>query len=84
VQSGATAATAAAGELALGFYADSGFGASLTAGAGFTQRGNVSPDGDIEFLTEDALVGLGATPSASAGTGARTVWLMATIVFKTA
>ena len=84
VQSGATAATAAAGELALGFYADSGFGASLTAGAGFTQRGNVSPDGDIEFLTEDAPVGLGATPSASAGTGARTVWLMATIVFKTA
>ncbi len=82
VQSGVTAATTAAGELALGFYVDSGFGDSLTPGTGFTQRGNVSPDGDIEFLTEDAPVGLGATPSAGVGTGAKTVWLMATIVFK--
>jgi hypothetical protein len=82
VQSGATATTTAAGELALGFYVDSGFGATLTPGTGFTQRGNVSPDGDIELLTEDGLVGLGATPSASVGTGAKTVWLMATIVFK--
>jgi hypothetical protein len=82
VQSGATAATTAANELALGFYVDSGFGATLTPGAGFTQRGNVSPDADIEFLTEDAPVGLGVTPSASVGTGAKTVWLMATIVFK--
>jgi hypothetical protein len=82
VQSGATAATTAAGELALGFYVDSGFGDTLTPGTGFTQRGNVSPDGDIEFLTEDAPAGLGAMPSASVGTGAKTLWLMATIVFK--
>src|SRR3954452_19769741 len=39
----ATAATAAApadGELPLGLYVDSGFGASLTAGTGFTARAN--------------------------------------------
>jgi hypothetical protein len=82
VLSGATAATTAANELALGFYVDSGFGDTLTPGTGFTQRSNVSPDGDMEFLTEDALAGLGATPSAAVGTGAKTVWLMATIVFK--
>ena len=69
MQSGATAATTAADELALGFYVDSGFGDTLTPGTGFTQRGNVSPDGDMEFLTEDALVGLGATPSASRWNG---------------
>lgn len=84
VQSGATPATTAAGELALGFYADSGFGDTLTAGTGFTQRANVSPDGDMEFLAEDAIVALGATPSASVRTGASTIWLMATVVFKTA
>jgi hypothetical protein len=82
VRSGATPATTAASELALGFYVDSGFGDTLTAGSGFTQRGNVSPDGDIEFLTEDAIVALGATPSASVTTGANTIWLMATVVFK--
>jgi N,N-dimethylformamidase beta subunit-like, C-terminal/Domain of unknown function (DUF4082)/Fibronectin type III domain/Bacterial Ig domain len=82
VQSGATAVTTAANELALGFYVDSGFGDTLTPGTGFTQRGNVSPDGDMEFLTEDAPVGLGATPSATVGTGSKTIWLMATVVFK--
>jgi hypothetical protein len=84
VSSGATAATTAAGELALGFYVDSGFVNPLSAGSGFTQRGNVSPEGDIEFLTEDTAVGLGAKPSATVTTGAKTVWVMATIVFKLA
>ncbi len=47
MQSGATAATTAANELALGFDLDSGFGDALTAGAGSTQRGNVSPASDM-------------------------------------
>jgi len=84
VQSGATPAATAAGELALGFYVDSGFGDTLTAGSGFTQRGNVSKAGDMEFLAEDATAALGATPNAAVGTGAKTIWLMATVLFKTA
>jgi hypothetical protein len=82
VASAATAATTAAGELALGFYADSGFGDNLTPGTGFTQRVNVSPNGNIELLIEDSVVAAAATPAAAAGTGSKTVWLMATVVFK--
>ena len=82
MQSGVTAATTAANELALGFYLDSGFGQALTAGTGFTQRANVSPASDIEFLVEDQITGLGATPNAGTRTGARTTWLMATVVMK--
>jgi hypothetical protein len=84
VQSGATPLTNEAGELGLGFYVDSGFGDTLTPGTGFTQRVNVSKSGDIEFLAEDATEGLDATPSAPAGTGSKTTWLMSTVVFKTA
>ncbi|NUP54150.1 MAG: DUF1929 domain-containing protein [Catenulispora sp.] len=82
VSSTPTAATAAAGELAIGFYADSGFGDNLTAGSGFTQRVNVSSTSDIELLTEDQVPAAGATPAATFGTGRSTVWLAATVVFK--
>lgn len=83
VASGATAPTTAGNEIALGFYADSGFGDTLTPGAGYAARVNVSKDGDIELLAEDqVLPGSGATPNANAGTGANTVWLMATVVLK--
>jgi hypothetical protein len=83
VSSGATAATTAGNELALGFYVDSGFGDSLSAGTGYTAHVNVPNTPDMEFLVEDQpLSAAGATPNASAGTGANTVWLMATIVFK--
>jgi hypothetical protein len=52
---------------------------------GFTGRVNVSPTEDMEFVAEDALTGAaGATPSASAHTGASTTWLMATVVLKPA
>jgi len=84
VSSGATPATTAGNELAVGFYADSGFGDTLTAGTGFTQRVNVSNTGDIELLNEDQPVAAGATPNAGVGTGANTYWLVATIVFKSA
>ena len=70
-------------ELAIGFYADSGFGDTLTAGSGYTQRVNVSNAPDMELLAEDQyLPASGATPNASAGTGASTIWLMATVVLK--
>ena len=45
VSSGPTAATGAGNELAVGFYSDSGFGDSLTAGSGYTARTNISNDG---------------------------------------
>jgi hypothetical protein len=83
VNSGATPATTASNELALGFYVDSGFGDTLTAGAGYTGRANVSPAGDLEMLAEEQVLGAaGATPNAGIGTGPSTVWLAATVVFK--
>ena len=83
VSSGPTPATSAGNELAVGFYSDSGFGDTLTAGSGYTARTNISGVGDMELLAEDQVAGAGATPAASAGTGARTAWEMATVVFKT-
>jgi hypothetical protein len=82
VTSGATPATTSAGELAIGFYADSGFGDTLTPGSGYTGRVNLAPTGDMELLIEDQAVGQGATPAATAGTGPSTIWAMATLVFK--
>jgi hypothetical protein len=84
VSSGSTPAASENGELAVGFYADSGFGDTLTGGSGFTVRANVSPTSDVEMLAEDQPVSAGATPAASVGTGADTVWLMATVIFGSA
>jgi Domain of unknown function (DUF1929)/Fibronectin type III domain/Galactose oxidase, central domain len=82
VASGATTATSAANELALGLYVDSGFGDTLAVGSGYTGRVNVSPTSDMEFIAEDQVVSAGATPNATVSTGAGTTWLMATIVLK--
>jgi titin len=82
VSSGATPATTAGNELAIGFYSDSGFGDTLTAGSGWTSRTNISDTGDMEILAEDQAAGAGATPAAAAGAGANTIWEMATVVFK--
>ena len=79
VSSGPTAPTTTPG-LALGFYTDSGPRSTLTGGAGFTVRANLSGFTDMEALAEDRTVGVGAVPAASVGTSARTVWLMATVV----
>jgi hypothetical protein len=70
--------------VALGFYADSGFGDTLSAGSGWALRDAVYPTSDMELLAEDRPVGSGATAQATAGTGARTTWLMATLVLKPA
>jgi hypothetical protein len=82
VSSGATPATTGGNELAIGFYADSGFGDTLTPGTGWAGRVNVAPTPDMELLVEDQAAGQGATPAATAGTGASTTWLMATLVLK--
>src|SRR2546429_6638962 len=55
VSSGATPAATADGELAIGFYADSGFGDTLSAGSGWTQRANVSGVGDMDVNASDKL-----------------------------
>jgi hypothetical protein len=84
VASGATQPTTADNELALGFYADSGFGDTVTPAAGYNQRINISNVGDMELLAEDQSVAAGAAPNASVTTGASTYWLMSTVVFKAA
>jgi hypothetical protein len=76
-----TPATTTPTGLALGFYADSGFGTALTSDPGYRSRVNLSPFGDVDMLVEDAVVTAGATPGASFGTGKNTVWLAATLVF---
>jgi hypothetical protein len=81
VTSGPTAAVAADGSVAIGFYADSGFGNSIGADAGYTARVNLSPNGNMDLLIEDKTTGAGTTPAATATTGAGTVWMMATVVF---
>ena len=68
----------------MGFYVDSGFGRTLTADPSYTERVNVSPTSDMEFVAEDALPLRGDTPAARVSTGANTPWPMATVVFKTA
>jgi hypothetical protein len=82
VTSGPTAALTGDNGLAIGFYADSGFGRTLTADPSYTERVNVSPTPDMEFVVEDALPLRGATPAARVSTGANTPWSMATVVFK--
>jgi hypothetical protein len=85
VSTPATPATTGPNELVMGLYADSGFGDALMGRMGFNTRVNVSPTPDMELVVEDALTGAaGATPSTSVQTGASTVWLMATVVFKPA
>jgi Galactose oxidase-like, Early set domain/Fibronectin type III domain/Kelch motif/Galactose oxidase, central domain len=84
VASGATAPATGANELAIGLYADSGFGDALSPSAGYTQRINISKAGDMELLAEDQIVSAGATPNASVTTGANTYWLMSTVVLKNA
>ncbi|HEX5810463.1 MAG TPA: galactose oxidase-like domain-containing protein, partial [Pseudonocardia sp.] len=85
VSSGATAASTAAGELAMGFYVDSGFSNALLGDRAFTVRTNVSPTSDMELLAQDrVLSGSGATANPTTATGANTPWLAATLVFKTA
>jgi hypothetical protein len=84
VASGATAASTAANELAIGFYGDSGFGDTLTAGSGWTQRVNIGQTtAQQEHLVEDKLLtASGTTANATVTTGPSTPWLMATIIFK--
>jgi RHS repeat-associated protein len=84
VSSGLTAATLGSNELAVGFYADSGFSDTLTAGAGFTQRANIAPTSDIELLMQDQAVTAGTTALSTTGTGANTTWASAVVVFKPA
>jgi hypothetical protein len=84
VASGATPATTGTNELALGFYADSGFGDTLAGASGWTPRVSISKASDMELLVEDQVVPLGATPNASVTTGANTYWLMSTVVLKNA
>jgi hypothetical protein len=81
-RAGPTAAVGSGNELALGFYADSGFGDTVGAGSGFTARVNISKTSDIEVAAEDQLVAPGSTPSASFTSSSSTTWLAAMLVFK--
>jgi hypothetical protein len=85
VSSGATGATTANNELAVGLYADSGFGNAVTPGRGYHPRVDVARTRtEMEQLVEDRIVRTGFRPAATALTGGDTPWTMATIVFRSA
>jgi hypothetical protein len=81
VSSGSTIATSSPNELAVGFYADARFAGSLGADPGYEARLDETPASGMQLFVEDTVVGQGAEPAASVGTGARTDWEMATVVF---
>jgi Domain of unknown function (DUF4082)/Domain of unknown function (DUF1929)/Fibronectin type III domain/Glyoxal oxidase N-terminus len=82
VSSGAVGPTSAEHELALGLYADSGFGNRLQSAAGWRQRFNLSPSTKMmEQVVQDRIVPASSEPNASVVTGAKTPWLMATVAF---
>lgn len=83
VASGPTGAVTGDNALALGFYVDSGFARSLLPDPAWTERVNVSPTSDMEFVVEELLPLRGDTPNARVSTVANTPWAMATVVFKT-
>ena len=83
VGTGATKPASAPNELALGLYADSGFGDILHAERGWTPRASISPSvTTMEQVVEDRVVAAGSRPRAAVRTGSETPWLMATIVFR--
>ncbi|MGO9956538.1 MAG: galactose oxidase-like domain-containing protein, partial [Solirubrobacteraceae bacterium] len=84
IGSGETLATTARDELAVGLYADSGFGDVVDAGRGYRQRANISRTRTMmEQLVEDRIVSTTSKPEATVRTGPSTPWLMATVVFAT-
>ncbi len=82
VTSGPTPALTGDNDLAMGFYVDSGFSRTLSSDPTYTERVNVSPRPDMEFVVEDSLPLRGDTPAARVSTGSNTPWTMATVVFK--
>jgi hypothetical protein len=82
---GSPAAHSARGrsELAVGLYADSGFGAKLLAGRGFRARVNISATTtSMEQFVEDRVVAGGTRVGATVRTGSKTPWLMGLVLFK--
>jgi hypothetical protein len=82
VSSGPTAALTANNDLVLGLYADSGFNATVTPDAAYTQRLNTSPNPISQLLAQDRILNAGATPNATARAPANTDWLLATLTLK--
>ena len=81
VSSTATAPTTAANELAVGFYADSGFGDTLGGGSGYTVRAERVPDRRRRDAGGGPARGAGGNAGRQRPDGCHTVWLMATVVF---
>jgi hypothetical protein len=85
VESGATAASTAPGELAVGFFTDSaGSNAPVSAGTGWTARVDNTPTPALAIAVEDQTVPQGATPDATFTTSAGATWLASVVIFKTA
>jgi YD repeat-containing protein len=84
ISSGSAGPVAGANELAVGLYADSGFGSTLTAGSGWTQRANISGASDLDLLLQDQTLTAGASVASTTGTGASTPWDAGVVLFQPA
>ena len=81
--SGSTPATTGSNELAVGVFGDGGSDVLITAGAGWSQRFNNSPNNQGTVALEDQVVAnLGATPNSQWTNAAPNSWAVAEVVFK--
>ena len=81
--SGSTAATTGGNELAVGAFGDGGSDIVITAGSGWHQRLNNSPNGLGTVALEDQLLSNpGATPNAQWSNASANSWAVAEVVFK--
>ena len=84
-QSGATGATTAPGEVAIGFYLDGGPSRTIGAGSGYTARVAGAGNSSMEYYLEDQTIwasGTTANAQFSISAFATMPWLAATVVFK--
>jgi hypothetical protein len=82
VSSGATVATAAPNELAIGVYADAFSRATVTPGSGWTAEANDTPCNGLSLVVADQKVPQGARPNVSFAVSQATPWMAGTVVFK--
>ena len=84
-QSGATGATTATGEVAVGFYLDGGPSRTISAGSGYTARVTGAGNSSMEYYIADQTIWpSGTTANAQFAISSFTTmpWLAATVVFK--
>jgi hypothetical protein len=83
VDTGATGATTAGGELAIAFFASApAANVTVTAGSGWSTRINDTPTTGLPLVASDQTVPLGGTSDATFSPSGAVTWLAADVVFR--